>query len=86
MNCVYVTLNRCHWNCYHFVPNVFCLIETTEILIVINVVCEVGKSLETPCNVILWYHFWDSTPLGQVIKGLDFWLRVVHHSFDRLFG
>jgi len=34
-------------------PNVFCIIEMTEILIMIDVVCEVGNSLETPSDVIL---------------------------------
>jgi len=53
MNCLLIALKRRHRNCYCVVPNVFCLVETTEILIVIDVVCEVGKSLETPSNVIL---------------------------------
>jgi len=53
MNCLLIALKRRHRNCYCVVPNVFCIVETTEILIVINVVCEVGKSLETRSNVIL---------------------------------
>jgi hypothetical protein len=46
-------LQRLHQSCYCAVPNVFCIIETTAILIVIHLVCEVGKSFETPRNVIL---------------------------------
>jgi len=53
MNCLLITLKRRHRNFYCVVPNVFCIVEMTEILIVINVVCEVGKSLETASNVIL---------------------------------
>jgi len=53
MNCLPIPLKRRHRNFYCVVPNVFCMVETTEILIVINLVCEVGKSLETPSNVIL---------------------------------
>ena len=53
MNCLLVALKRRHGNCYCIVPNVFGSVQITEILIVIDVVCEVGKSLETPTNVIL---------------------------------
>ena len=53
MNCLLFTLERLHWNCYWVVPNVFCIVERTAILIVIDIVCEVGKSLETQSNVIL---------------------------------
>jgi hypothetical protein len=53
MNCLLIALKRHHQNCYCVVPNVFCIVEMTEILIVIDVVCKVGKSLETPSNVIL---------------------------------
>ena len=52
MNYLLVALKRCHQNCYWVVPNVLCIVETTEILILIDLVCEVGKSLETPSNVI----------------------------------
>jgi len=86
MNCFLFTLKGRHRNCYCVVPNSFCIVEATEILMVIDVVCEVGKSLETPSNVILQLPFWHCTPLGQVIKGLDLWLRVVHHSLDGRFG
>jgi len=58
----------------------------TEILIMIDVVCEVGKSFETPSNVILQLSFWHHTALRQVIKGVDFWSQVFHHSDDRGFG
>jgi len=53
MKCSLIALKRGDRNCYCVVPNVFCIVETTEILIVIDVVCEVSKSLETPSNVIL---------------------------------
>ena len=86
MNCWLIALGRCHRNCYRVVPNVFCIVEMTEKLVAINVDCEVGKSLETPSNVILYLPFWHCTPLGQVIKGLDFWSRVFHHSVDRHIG
>jgi len=86
MSYLLVTLERCHQNCFHIVPKVFCIVETTDVLIVIDVVCEVGKSLETLSDVILLHPFWHCTPLGQVIKGLDFWSRVFHHSLDRRFG
>jgi len=79
MNCLLIAWKRRHRNCYCVVLNVFCIVETTEILIVIDVVCEGGKSLQTPSNVILSLPFSHCTPLGQVIKGLDFWLRVFHH-------
>ena len=66
--------------------NFFCMIEMTETLIVIDVVCEVSKSLGTPSKVILLFPFWHCTTQGQVIKGFDFWLRVFHHLLDRHFG
>jgi len=53
MNCLLIALKRRHRKYYRVVPNVFCIVETTEILIVLDIVCEVGKSLETPSNVIL---------------------------------
>jgi len=42
-------------------------------LIVIDVVSEVSKSPETASNVIWLLTSWHCTPLGQVIKGLEFW-------------
>jgi len=45
MNCLLVALTRCHRSCYCIEPTVFCIIELTEILIVINIVGEVGMSL-----------------------------------------
>jgi len=86
MNCLLVALIRHHWNCYCIVPNVLSIVETTAILIVIDVVCEVGKSLETPSNVILQLPFWDCTPLSQAIKGLDFCLWVFRQLLDKRFG
>ena len=86
MNCLVVTLNRRLWNCYCTVQNVFSIIQSTEIVILIDVVGEVCKSLEKPRNVILWLPFWHCTPLSQVIKGLDFWSGVFHHSLDRPLG
>ena len=53
MNCLPLALKRHHRNCYCVVANVFSIIETTEILIVIDIVCNVGKSLETPTDVNL---------------------------------
>jgi len=53
MNCMLVTLTRRQQNCYCIVLNVVCIIETTEILIVIDIVCQVGNSLEARSNVIL---------------------------------
>jgi len=51
MYCLLIALRGRQQICSCIVPNVFCIVETTEILIVIDVVCEVGKSLETPSNV-----------------------------------
>jgi len=45
MNCLLVVLKRHQWNCYSCVQNIFCIVETTEKLILIDIVCEVGKSL-----------------------------------------
>jgi len=45
MNCLHVRLTRHHWNCCCIVPNEICIVETTEILMVIDVICEIGKSL-----------------------------------------
>jgi hypothetical protein len=53
MNCLLIALKRRRRNCYCVLQNLLCIVDNTEILIVINVVCEVGKSLETPSNVIL---------------------------------
>ena len=53
MHCLLIGLKRRHQNCYCIVPNVFGIIETTEILIVIDAVCEVSKSFKTPSNLIL---------------------------------
>ena len=53
MNCLLVAMKRCDWNSYCVVLNVFCIVQRTEILNMINLVCEVGKSLKTPSNVIL---------------------------------
>jgi len=53
MNCLLVSLKSPHWNCDHVVPNVFCTLKMTDILIIIDVVCAVCKSLDTPSNVIL---------------------------------
>jgi len=53
MNCLLIALKRRHRNWYCVVPNVFCIVERTEILIVLDIVCKVNKSLDTPSNVIL---------------------------------
>jgi hypothetical protein len=47
-------------------------------LMVIDIVIEVGKSLKTPTDVILYLLFWHCTSLRQVIMGLDFCLWVFH--------
>jgi hypothetical protein len=52
-SCLLVALKRDHRNCYWVVQNECCIIEPSGILIVIDVVCEVGKSVETPRNMIL---------------------------------
>jgi len=52
MNCLFVTLKRCNWNCNCTGQNVFCMADTTKILIVVNVFFEVDKSRVTPCNLI----------------------------------
>jgi len=85
-NCVLIALTRRHRNCYCFVPNVFYHVGMTEILILIDIVCDVGKPLETPGNLILYFLCWHCTPLGQAIQGLGFWLQVFHHSLDRHFS
>jgi len=46
-----LTTRHRYWHCV--LPNVFCNMEITEILIAIVVVCEVDKSLETTSDVIL---------------------------------
>jgi len=53
INCLLIAVNRRHRKCCCIVPNVFSILERTETLIMIDVLCEVGKSLETPSNVIL---------------------------------
>jgi len=52
-NCLLGAINRCHQNCNYVVTNIFWIIEATEILIMIDVVCNVSKSLEIRSNVIL---------------------------------
>jgi hypothetical protein len=84
-NCLYVALRRhpCNWCCV--VPNVFYIVVRTEILIIISIVCKGVKSHKTISNVILLLSFWHCTPLSLVIKGLEVWARVIHHSLDRHF-
>jgi len=53
INCLLTTLNRCHQNSNYIAPTIMCIVETTKIPIVITEVCEVGKSLKTPSNLIL---------------------------------
>ena len=52
MNSLLVAFKRRRRNSDCVVPNVVCFVEITEIPMVIDVVCEVGKSLITPSNVI----------------------------------
>jgi len=86
MNCLLVAVKSHPCNCYCGVENVFYIVGTTAILIMIDIFCEVCKSLETPNIMNLWLIFWNCTPLGQVIKGLDFWSRILYYSLDRHFG
>ena len=72
LNCLLVSFKGHFRNCYSVVPNVCCDNEMTQILILIDQVCEVSKSLETTSNVILKLPFWHCIPLSQVIKVLDF--------------
>jgi len=53
MNGLCVELKRRHQNCYNIIRNVSCIVEMTQILIMLDIVSEVGKPLETPSNVIL---------------------------------
>lgn len=76
MNCLLVELKRHHRNWYCVKPNVFWIVERTAILIVIDIIFKLGKSLETLSNAILWLSFRHCTSLSQAIKGLDFWLLV----------
>jgi len=86
MNCLHVALKWHHRHSSFVVRTVIWIIETTEMLIVIDVVCEGGKSLETPSNVIQLLSLICCTPLGQVIEGVDFRSWVVHHSLERHCG
>jgi len=52
MNCLRFTSKRRHPKCNFDRLNVFFIIQTTEILIKIDVVSDIGKSHETPSNVI----------------------------------
>jgi len=52
-NCLLFALKSGHRNCYCVLPNVFCIVGTTEILIMIDIVCEVSNSPETPSNLNL---------------------------------
>ena len=85
MKCLLVALDIRHQNCYWILQSVFHIIEPTEMLVVIDIVCEICKSLESPSKVILQLHSWHCTPLGQVTKGLDLWSQVVHYLLDRQF-
>jgi len=53
MNCLCIASKWRHWNCYCVVPNVFCIVGMTGILTVIDIVCEVTKSIAIPSNVIV---------------------------------
>jgi len=52
MNYLLSVLKICHRNCHCVLPNEMCIVEITAILLVIDVVCDVCKSLETPSNVM----------------------------------
>jgi len=68
------------------VQNIFCKLETTGILSVIMVICEVGKSLGTPNNVILYLPFWHGTSHSQSIQGYDFCWWVFQHLLQMPLG
>jgi hypothetical protein len=53
MNCLLIALRRGHWNFFCIITNVLCIEKTTERLIVLDVLGEVGKSLETGSIVVL---------------------------------
>jgi hypothetical protein len=53
MNCLLIAVKRRHLDWYCLASNVFSIVQMTQTLIGIDVVYEVGKSLETPSNVIL---------------------------------
>ena len=53
MNSLLIALECRQRNCYCIVPNEFCVLEMTEIPIVIDLVSELGTSLETPSSVIM---------------------------------
>jgi len=75
MNCLLIASKRCHQNCYCIAPNVLRMVETTAILIVIDAVCQVSKSLEIRHNVIMLLSFGQYTPLCQarvLISGCRF--------------
>jgi hypothetical protein len=76
INWLLIALKRHYRNCHCVVLNVFCIVGMTEILIMVYVVCDVGKFVQTPSNVIASLPIWHCTRLGQVIKGLDFWSQV----------
>jgi len=86
LNCLLVAMKRHHRNWNWVIQNVCCIIETTAMLIVLNVVSTVGKSLETPTNVIQLLPIWHCTALREVMKGFDFCSLVFHHLLDRWFG
>lgn len=53
MNCRLVVLNRQQRKYFCVLRDVFCIMEMTDILVVIEVACEVSKCLEPPSNVTL---------------------------------
>jgi len=83
--CLLVALKRHQLNCFCLLQNVFWNIGASEKLIMINLVCAVIKSLETPINVILYLPFWNCMPLGQIVVGHEILLPVIHRSVDRPF-
>jgi len=53
LNCLLVALRRRHWNWYSIEGDVLYIAEMTEILIVMDIICEVAKCFQIPSNVIL---------------------------------
>ena len=67
MNCLVVALKRCHHNRCCIAQNVLYIGMKTETLLVLDVVCEVGTSLESSISVTLELPLSHCTPPSQVI-------------------
>ena len=70
LNCQLVTLTRLYPNRYYNLQNVPCIDVMNDILIVINVICEVSQSLQTPSNVIFEVPIGHCTHLAKSLRVL----------------